>query len=255
MTNIDLYSMTTVPIEACANGQSLAKATGFIWQDGDQHYLITNWHVVTGRNARTNELTVRAQPDMLRLLFNTKMQDFGKKEYDLKIRDADNRPCWYTHPVRNRGCDVVAVPLPMTAEDIIIINMYPINTLNQKADLAVRNRHGCFYSRLPVRLRPSGFSRMETGKHRFRTGPHPHRRGLHARRHGFPTRDVRRSGHPTQLGSAYHRGGNIATQQYPRHKAHRHLLWPAPHQRPNRRADRDGLARRRHTRSNYREAH
>jgi hypothetical protein len=58
MTDIDLYSMTTVPIEAFANGQPLAKATGFIWQDGPQHYLITNWHVVTGRDARTNLLTV-----------------------------------------------------------------------------------------------------------------------------------------------------------------------------------------------------
>lgn len=73
MTSIDLYSMTTVPIEACANSQSLARATGFIWQDGPQHYLITNWHVVTGRDARTNLLTVPVQPDMLRLPFNTKI--------------------------------------------------------------------------------------------------------------------------------------------------------------------------------------
>ena len=46
-------------------------ATAFVWQRGPQHYLITNWHVATGRNARTGELETEVQPDMLRALFNT----------------------------------------------------------------------------------------------------------------------------------------------------------------------------------------
>jgi hypothetical protein len=66
MTKIDPYSLTTVPLEQCADGNSFGIATGFIWQRREQHYLITNWHVVTGRNARTGELETPVQPDMLR---------------------------------------------------------------------------------------------------------------------------------------------------------------------------------------------
>jgi hypothetical protein len=162
MTKIDLYSMTTVPIEPCANGKPLANATGFIWRDGPQHYLITNWHVVTGKDARTGKLISPVQPDMLRVLFNTKIQDFGKQQYDIKIRDADNRPCWYTHPTRKRGCDVVAVPLLMTADDLII-NMYPINTQNQKADLAVRIGMEVFILGYPFGSPPPGFPVWKRG--------------------------------------------------------------------------------------------
>jgi hypothetical protein len=137
MTKVDPFSLTTVPLDVSANGNALGSATGFIWKEGEQHYLITNWHVVTGRNARTNALEAKVQPDMLSLLFNTRIMHFGKQQYDIKIRDQNNSPLWYTHPVRQRGSDVVAVPLPMPGNDPII-NMYPINTLKSEADLAVR---------------------------------------------------------------------------------------------------------------------
>jgi len=32
MTNIDPYSLTTAPLEQCANGNSFGTATGFIWR-------------------------------------------------------------------------------------------------------------------------------------------------------------------------------------------------------------------------------
>ena len=51
MTEIDAFSLTTVPVEQLANGTPMNSATAFVWKQGPQHYLITNWHVVTGKNA------------------------------------------------------------------------------------------------------------------------------------------------------------------------------------------------------------
>lgn len=162
MTKIDPFSLTTLPIDVSANGKVLGNATGFIWKEAEQNYLITNWHVVTGRNAQTNVLEAKVQPDMLRLLFNTRIMDFGKQQYDIKIRDENNNPLWYTHPIRKRGSDVVAVPLPVAGNDPIV-NMYPINILKSEKDLAVRIGMDVFILGYPFGSPPPGFPVWKRG--------------------------------------------------------------------------------------------
>jgi hypothetical protein len=51
MHEIDPFSLTTVPVQQFANGQPMNSATAFVWKQGPQHYLITNWHVITGHPA------------------------------------------------------------------------------------------------------------------------------------------------------------------------------------------------------------
>ncbi len=63
MTALDQYSLSTVPVEQVANGNILRSATAFVWKHDPQYFLITNWHVVTGRNAPTNKLETIVQPD------------------------------------------------------------------------------------------------------------------------------------------------------------------------------------------------
>jgi hypothetical protein len=55
-TQIDRFSLVTAPLSLYFNEQHLSHATGFIWKDGRQHYLITHWHVVSGRNANDGQL-------------------------------------------------------------------------------------------------------------------------------------------------------------------------------------------------------
>jgi hypothetical protein len=77
MTKIDTFSLTAVPVEQCANGKPFGVATAFAWKRGAQHYLITNWHVVTGRHAQSGKLETIVQPDMIRPHFDTQLMDFG----------------------------------------------------------------------------------------------------------------------------------------------------------------------------------
>src|SRR6266581_6731325 len=162
MTKIDPFSLTTVPLEQCANGNVLGTATGFIWKRRDKHYLITNWHVVSGRNAQTNQQIGTVRPDMLRAHFNTPIKNFGKKPCDISIRDTDGNPLWYIYHGRQRGCDVVAILLPALDHEPTI-SLYPINTLRSEADLAVRIGMDVYILGYPFGLQPPGFPVWKRG--------------------------------------------------------------------------------------------
>jgi Trypsin-like peptidase domain len=131
MTQIDAFSLTTVPVQQYANGTPMSSATAFVWKHGKQHYLITNWHVVTGRHAVTGNLETPAQPDMLQALFNVRIGDFGKQQYDIRIRDDEHRPLWLIHPGKGHGVDIVLIPLPMDGTGQVM-DMYPINAHTSK---------------------------------------------------------------------------------------------------------------------------
>ena len=162
MTRIDFYSLTAVPIEQCSNGVPFGNATAFVWKRREQHYLITNWHVATGRNAETGELEAPVQPDMFRALFNTRVTDFGKQQYDIIIRDGDGRPLWFAHPLRQRGSDLVAVSLPIRGDDPII-NMYPINSERPEGNLEVTIGMDVFILGYPFGAQPPGFPVWKRG--------------------------------------------------------------------------------------------
>ena len=95
MTRIDPYSLTTVPIEQHANGKLLGSATAFVWRRAEKHYLITNWHVVTGKNATDGCLELPIRPETLRTHFNTRVHDFGKVSRDIALYDNDGNPVWF----------------------------------------------------------------------------------------------------------------------------------------------------------------
>ena len=140
----------------------MKSATAFIWKRGSQHYMITNWHVVTGRNARTGELMTEAQPDTLRALFNLRHQNFGKQQYDIKIRDEAHRPLWFVHPARGHGCDVVAIPLLLTGDELMM-TMHPINILRCEDDLSVQIGMDVFILGYPFGSTPPGFPIWKRG--------------------------------------------------------------------------------------------
>jgi hypothetical protein len=78
VTTIDVYSLSTVPVEQYFNGTSLGTATAFIWERKEAFYLITNWHVVTCRDHTEGKHlhTHAGEPNTLRALLNPREQRF-----------------------------------------------------------------------------------------------------------------------------------------------------------------------------------
>src|SRR5205085_9713799 len=71
-------------------------------------------------------------------------------------------PVWLAHPTRQRGSDVVAIPVDELGRDPLI-NLYPINTLRSEADLAVRIGMDVFILGYPFGAPPPGFPVWKRG--------------------------------------------------------------------------------------------
>ena len=52
---IDPLTIISLHIEIYFNDVHLSNATGFLCKKDDDFYLVTNWHVLSGRNPETNE--------------------------------------------------------------------------------------------------------------------------------------------------------------------------------------------------------
>jgi Trypsin-like peptidase domain len=127
------------------------------------HYLITNWHVVTGRNAETGAYikSHAGRPNKIRALFNFRDQIFEKQPIDITIRDEDDRPLWFVHPSRGWGVDVVAIPLPYTGSEPTF-DMHPINSLSAPG-LSIKISFDVFVLGYPFGVEPPGYPVWKRG--------------------------------------------------------------------------------------------
>jgi hypothetical protein len=139
MSSVDKYSIATVPLDQFFGTTHLGLATGFVWEEGGRQFLVTNWHVVTGKNPKTGRhlSATAAEPDRLRVLWHQKTEisedaTGPRVKREEVLRDPVGQPRWLVHPNRGSKVDVVAIPL-VASEDV---HLFPINKLKND-DLAV----------------------------------------------------------------------------------------------------------------------
>src|SRR5688572_975394 len=105
---IDEYSIMSLFLEMYIDGGTLpiGIGTGFSVKVDQQNYLITNWHMVTGRNHQTNEqLWKVADPDIVKVWFFTNTIGRWLRK-SIRIRDVNGNKLWLEHP-QGRNLDVV----------------------------------------------------------------------------------------------------------------------------------------------------
>ncbi len=122
MQNLSFFSLTTTPIEVlAASGSVIMNATAFIYRENDENIsLVTNWHVVTGRNPeRQKESKTGAVPTHIRI---RKHRDIGVENAIIPAAqafltisinsDSGEHPLWKEHPKFKSKVDVVVINLP-----------------------------------------------------------------------------------------------------------------------------------------------
>jgi len=109
---------TTVQIELFRDDLPLSVATGSFWNHGQKKYLVSNWHVLSGRNAYTGQPIHReaATPNLVAIkISDMHKAETGKIEQGVGVRvpleDAEGNPVWLQHPIGQRY-DVAAIELP-----------------------------------------------------------------------------------------------------------------------------------------------
>jgi Trypsin-like peptidase domain len=108
---VDPWSRTTTRVTLAFGETDLGAASGFFWQHGEDNFLITNWHVIAGRDANSGQPLKDhgGVPD--RFTFTYRPVTGGIEVLTVTVGLGHDRG-WLVHPKHGRAVDVVAIPLP-----------------------------------------------------------------------------------------------------------------------------------------------
>lgn len=112
----------------------LSEATGFVYKKGEQQYLVTNLHVVSGRDINTGRLEsgTGAFPEILRAnvsVYDTSNDTVNKHKNTILtccLYDDNGNPRWLIHPEHKRSVDIAVIPLfPTSRTNLFAITDIP----------------------------------------------------------------------------------------------------------------------------------
>jgi hypothetical protein len=127
---IDVFSSTAYFLETHANGLSTGVGTGFLWHQQGRYHLVTNWHVLSGRNPETNQCLnnkTAAVPDVVTVYFQSVDIAADPITVSVPLLTDDGEPLWLAHPEHGRAVDIAAIEIDLP--DLAIANYVPINEI------------------------------------------------------------------------------------------------------------------------------
>ena len=126
---LDIWSVATVAITPYASAMALSHGTGFFVRSRNHNvYLVTNYHVATGRHPETNRSMDKDSHVPDRLLLSIYSGDgvhthrWKPLVLPLEVERGDN---WIEHPTFGRKFDVVAIPMPSVVFGLIAVHSEP----------------------------------------------------------------------------------------------------------------------------------
>lgn len=131
---VDPLSAMSLRLQLTSLGNVLGTATGFTVAHRGRPFLITNWHVVRGRNPDTGELLTAtgAIPRELRMYCHAEPLGTYIAHVEPLYGPDGHTPQWIEHP-RGEAVDVVAVPLQLAGG----ARIHPLDLGLANADIAV----------------------------------------------------------------------------------------------------------------------
>ncbi len=114
---IDIFSVIPLLIISLAGTAPIGSATGFLWRDAttSQHYLVTNYHVLSGKKPITEEILDPGgkTPTSIRVFHNSEKLGVWQS-VDYPVVDTEGHPKWREHSTYGHKVDVVllAIDLP-----------------------------------------------------------------------------------------------------------------------------------------------
>lgn len=134
---IDPLSVSSLFLEVFYEDTRLASGTGFVVEVNSHKYLITNWHIVSGRHPDTGvpSSPTAAIPNKIIVWHNQngRLGNWITAEYAL-VNEDDN-PLWMEHP-RGREIDVIALDITPEANDERFA-FYPLDLSLRETDLVL----------------------------------------------------------------------------------------------------------------------
>lgn len=116
--DINPYTLTSYYTEIYADDRKLSNATCFFTRYNGNLFLITNWHVVSGKDADTKKLLDKygAIPNSLKVYLPEEKDGQGltfenNRFMTVSLYDEEGEKIWYELKKNERMIDVVAIPV------------------------------------------------------------------------------------------------------------------------------------------------
>jgi Trypsin-like peptidase domain len=116
---IDPWSFTALQIRMTF-GQNESHGTGSIWSDKGRHFLVTNWHNFSGKNADTGRHLAIGnwEPNEVHVSFLQLTTGIGWQEHSFPLYDKDSNPLWFELPASDSdGACIDLAALEITLPD------------------------------------------------------------------------------------------------------------------------------------------
>ena len=154
--NMDIYSCTSIPLNLISRGESISTATGFFYSRGGKVFLVSNWHVFSGRNPYSGQPNDQngAIPDQVEFPLHSK-GELVKWRTDTAVNLDNNsgKPAWFQHP-KGQNIDVAILPFRGLPRDCII---FESNRPDETSNMSFRVGMDVFIVGFPLGLQKQGF--------------------------------------------------------------------------------------------------
>ncbi len=128
------------------DGRILSSASAFFFETDGDWFLITNWHVVSGRHFMTREPLTHPFVETISLTAKLASWDMGDRRsgtfaigpHRIPLYRGE-QPVWFEHPEFGASCDVVAIPMnrPGTCPEFMH------NAANRISEVKIPVEPGC----------------------------------------------------------------------------------------------------------------
>ncbi len=117
------YSQCPFQVGVCGHdGTILSAATAFFFEMNSSWFIITNWHVVTGRHFLSRQPLANSFVVPYSLTAKLSSYEIGDREsgtfgivpHAVPLYRGEN-PIWFEHPEFGHSCDMVAIPMERPA--------------------------------------------------------------------------------------------------------------------------------------------
>ena len=104
-TIIDPYSPISLRVKMLCNDHYISNATGFFFNSNNNLYVVSNWHVFSGRNPNTGQALNQegAIPDIMEMAVWLKRKLGDWQLIRMSLNDINGEPVWLQHP---KGQDI-----------------------------------------------------------------------------------------------------------------------------------------------------
>ena len=111
MTEFTPLSQASYFVSSRFNNVELSTATAFFVLRQSKLYLITNWHVVSGRNPETGNCLSKtcSEPNNLLVRVHKNSEYIEFSDFEIPLFDDSNNKLWLEHPFFRERVDVVAL--------------------------------------------------------------------------------------------------------------------------------------------------